>query len=154
MTEIGWDWPEIAIILMWRLAPKGVVITRRDLGRLPMDRVLLEDRRPAELHLRWITLAEAQSRTQPKNVLEEKASVSELQGRWQKLAVVLMWKFAQAGIVLTESDRQAVPNGQEILTRGFKDDIEFRFAPRTETAKIEQAANENDGTIIREKAAL
>jgi hypothetical protein len=154
MAEIAWGWPEIAVVLMWRLAPKGVVITRRDLGRLPVDRVLLEDRRETEIRLTWISIEEAQARTKPLTVAHEKASVSELQGRWQKIAVVLLWKLAKNGVTLTQADREAVPADQRLLAHGHADDIEYRFVPHAEAVRIERFERDNEGRIITERTRL
>lgn len=151
MTELQWGWPEIAVTLMWRLAPKGVTITRRDIGRLPQDRVLLEDRRETEIRLTWITLEEAQQRTKPLTAAHEKASVSELQGRWQKIAVVLLWKLAKNGVTLTQADRNCVPADQRLLAHGHEHDIEYRFVPQREAANIEKFERENEGRIITER---
>jgi hypothetical protein len=154
MSEISWGYPEIAVVLMWRLAPKGVVITRRDLGRLPQDRVLLEDRRETEMRLTWITIQEAQERAKPKLAIADKATVSELQGRWAKIVVVLMWKLAKFGVTLTQADRNAVPVDVQLLAHGHADDIEYRFCTRAEAAAIEKLEREQEGRIIVERCAV
>ncbi len=153
--ELGWGWPEIAVTLMWRLAPKGVVITRRDLGGLPQDRVLLTDRRQHSIIFSWITIAEAHRRTRPMLAIEQKATVSELQGRWEKLGVVLLWKLARdKGVELTQADRAAVPGHLMLLAHGHAEDIEYRFVPREEGERIEKFERENEGRIITERTAL
>lgn len=153
MAELMWGWPEVCTVLMWRLAPKGVVITRRDLGRLPMDRVLLEDRSESAIRLSWITIEEAQRRAKPVDPLAEPAGVSELQGRWQKIAVVLMWKLAKMGVTLTQADRNALPADQMLLAHGHADDIEYRFVPRAEAYALTQVEKEQEGRLIIERIA-
>lgn len=154
MAELTWGWPEIALTLVWRLAPTGVIITRRDLGRLPMDRVLLTDRRQTEIRFSWITLEDAQARVKPTNALQEKASLSELQGRWMKLATVLLWKLAKGGVVLTQGDRNRVPADRQLLAEGHANDIEYRFVTHAEGAAIAKAERENEGRIIVERAQV
>lgn len=154
MGELNWGWPEIACVLMWRLAPRGLIITRRDLGRLPMDRVLLEDRRETEIQFSWIDIHDARSRTKPSTAAHQKATVSELQGRWQKIAVVLLWKLAKQGVTLTQSDRSKVPADLMLLAEGHADDIQYRFCPREEARMIAANDRDNEGRIILEKAAV
>lgn len=152
--EVRWDWPEIACMLMWRLAPHGVTITRKDLGGLPMDRVLLEERSSEGIRFEWVTLAEAERRTAPgtrsHTNAQPRAGVSQLQGRWQKIGVVLMWKLARDGITLTHGDREAVPKDQQLLAHGYKSAIKYRFVTRTEAVRIVTFDRENEGRIIME----
>lgn len=151
MAELNWDWPLIAVVLMWKLAPKGVVITRQDLGRLPQDRVLIEDRGAQDIRFSWITPRAAQRRAeQLKHAGEEKAHVSQLQGRWQKLAVVLLWKLAKDGCVLTTWDRDQVPADQTLLAHGHAQDIEYRFVYRAEAQLIAAWERDNEGKMILE----
>ena len=66
MIELAWSWEEIAITLMWKLAPSGLVLFPRDLT-LPRDRVLLEERLGIASTLSFITLNEATARTHAPN---------------------------------------------------------------------------------------
>jgi hypothetical protein len=142
MTELNWDWSVIAVVLIHRVAPQGLTLTRHDLHELPMERVLLEDRHPHEIRFSWVTLQAAQSRAatiamgRPRGV--PKASVSQLQGRWQKIGCVLLWKFCKDGIILTERDRDALPTDRVLLAHGHENDIELRFAPRSEAVAIQK----------------
>jgi hypothetical protein len=147
-------WPEVFCILVWRLAPGGVIFTRRDLGRLPMDRVLLEDRRETEIRFTWITLEDAQERAKPVNALQEKAGVSEMQGRWQKLGCVLLWKLAKSGCTITHMDRNAVPADRQLLLHAHADDLEYRFVPHAEAKRIADWERFNEGRSIVERAAV
>lgn len=154
--EVSWGWPQICVALMWRLAPAGVVITRADLRALPMERVLLEDRRAEEMIFSWIPLSQAKARLKPSAVEKfgERSTVSELQGRWQKIACVLLWKLARDGITLTPADLAAVPSHLILLAHGHADDIEYRFVPRDEAKRIQDWERENEGRIILEKTQL
>jgi hypothetical protein len=149
-TELDWTWTEIAVTLMWRLAPNGCVITRKDLAALPVDRVLIEDRTPTEIRFSWSTVEEAQRLRKPLADGGQKAGLSQLQGRWQKMAVVLLWKLAKDGIVLTPLDRSAVPADKQLLAHGHAQDIEYRFLPHAEAAAIARRERDNEGRIILE----
>jgi len=131
VSELDWDWSLIAVTLMWKLAPKGHVMLLEDMCRLPMDRVLLEDREADRITLSFITLKEAHARAEAKRK-KDRASVSELQGRWQKIAVVALWSLAKEGVTLTEYDRQAVPAGLQLMASGHALGVEWRFLPRWE----------------------
>lgn len=148
--ELAWDWPQIAVVLVHKLAPDGVVVTRRDLGGLPMDRVLVEDRRVDRIIYRWVELKEAQRMRKPLAQKGERAGVIQLQGRWQKLAVVLLWKLTKEGCVLMGYDRDAVPADKILLAHGHKEEIEYRFVPRAEAARIQKWERENEGKIVLE----
>lgn len=149
-AELAWDWPEIAVVLVQKLAPDGVVVTRRDLGQLPMDRVLIEDRRSDRIIFQWVAIAEAQRMSKPLAEGGRKAGIVQLQGRWQKLAVVLLWKLAKEGCVLMRYDRDAVPADKILLARGHKNDLEYRFVPRGEAKRIQKWERDNEGKIILE----
>lgn len=150
MSDLNWQWDEIACVLFWRLAPNGTTITRKDLHALPMDRVLLEDRRPTEIRFTWITLDEASKRHQPTDGLSEAASVSHLESRWQKIGVVLLWKLARDGIVISQGDRSAIPTDRILMAHGHANDIEYRFLDRKEAARIQKSERDNRGKIILE----
>jgi hypothetical protein len=154
--EVSWGWPEICVALMWRLAPAGVVITRADLHALPMERVLLEDRRAKEMIFSWIPISQAKARLKASAPAKfgERATLSELQGRWQKIACVLMWKLAKDGITLTPKDLAAVPSDRILLAHGHADDIEYRFVPRAEAKRIQDWEKDNEGRIILERTQL
>lgn len=154
--SVTWGWPEICVALMWRLAPTGVVITRGDLRALPMERVLLEDRGETDMRFSWIPLSQAKARIKPSAPAKfgERATVSELQGRWQKIACVLLWKLARDGITLTPADLAAVPSHLVLLAHGHADDIEYRFLPRDEAKRIQDWERDNEGRIILETANL
>lgn len=159
-SEIAWDWPEIAVILAWKLAPNGYVILREDLFTLPTDRVLLEDRREDALVLSFIGVKAAKKLTLQKRGVDT-TTVSELQGRWQKIAITTLWHFARAGklgradsITLTEQDRAAVPGDCLLMASGHSQGVEWRFIPRALCKRQEDWDRENEGMMIREQAQL
>lgn len=151
-TEIAWDWAEIAVVLMWKLCPQGIVLTRADMGRLPQDRVMIEERNVDNIRFRWMRPQDARAHaTRLKKATGERAGVSQLQGRWQKLGVVLLWKLTRdEGVVLTRADREAVPGDQKLLTRGMHDAVEFRFIPTADAIRIAKWERDNEGKIIVE----
>lgn len=150
MKELAWDWPEIAVTLMWKLAPNGVVVTRKDLGRLPQDRVLVDDRDADSIRFSWQSITDAQRLTQALAMHKDKAGLAQLQGRWQKLCVVLLWKLAKDGVVLKQLDRDAVPADKVLLAHGHREDIEYRFVPRAEAARIQKWERDNEGKQVLE----
>jgi hypothetical protein len=153
LKELDWSWVQIACTLMWRFAPMGCVVRRQDL-KLPEDLVLVENREPAYIRLYWATLEEAQKMSTPIIVgTPPKASVSELQGRWQKLACVLMWKFAKDGITLRPKDLDLVPADKTLLAHGHAQDIEYRFTTHAEARRIVAWEAEQEGRIVMERGA-
>jgi hypothetical protein len=154
--ELNWGWPEIVVTMIWKLAPNGFVMLTEDLVALPRDRVMLDDRQPDKIVISFVTLATARRLMAPERG-ENRATLSELQGRWYKTAAVLAWKWtrsgliAKAGVTLTEYDRQAVPGHLVLMASGHADGIEYQFLPRTEAKRIEDWDRENEGIIIKEK---
>lgn len=149
LNELAWPWQTIAMTLMWKLAPKGLILVPTDLV-LPQDRVMLEERTPDRINLTFITLTEAYQRTHAERD-EDRASTDRLQGRWQQIATVLLWKLRKAGITLTEQDRGAVPGNIELLTSGHPDGVEWRFIPKLQAAALARSFDEHLGKTIIEK---
>lgn len=147
--ELSWGWAQIAVVMIWKLAPKGFVMLREDMARLPMDRVLLEDRQPDRICLSFIPLNQAKKRMAPERG-EHRATLSELQGRWQKIAVVALWSLAKQGVTLTEQDRAAVPGGLQLMASGHEFGVEWRFLPSWEAKKHRDWDLENEGRMILE----
>jgi hypothetical protein len=153
MSEISWDWPEITCVLMWKLAPQGVTLTRRDMAALPQDRVMVTDRQPNALKLSFVSLQRAMAIRDVLAPTQKPAGVSALEGRWEKIGVVLLWKLCKGGITLTEWDKAQVPHDKQILARGYRDGVEFRFMPNSEAAKLTKWDRDNDKRLIRESVA-
>lgn len=149
-AEISWDYAEIAVVLMQRFAPIGCVLTRADLGGLPQDLVLREEREPEYLEFSWLPVDEAMRLNAFLKQARRPASVSELQGRWQKFCAVMLWKFARDGVRLTELDRARVPADKVLLAHGHEQDIEYRFVPRAEAARIATWEADNEGKMVLE----
>lgn len=151
MSELSWDWPTIACMLMWKLAPNGVVITRKDLAALPVDRVLIHERLTDRMTFRWMRPEDAKAHAKRlKEKTGEKAGLVQLQGRWQKIAVVLLWKLARDGVTLLQWDKDTLPADKTLLAHGHAQDIEYRFCDRAEAARIQKFELENEGKLIRE----
>lgn len=148
MAVIGWDWSTITVALMWRLAPNGVVIKRRDL-RLPEDMVLIEDRQADCIKLRFATVDEAM-RLRDLLAPIEKVGVAELQGRWKKIGCVLLWKKARDGITLRQMDLDCIPPDKVLLAHGHAKDIEYRFVIRDEAQRIASWEKDNEGKNVVE----
>jgi len=145
VKELDWKWPELALVLVNKLAPAGLVITRHDLGALPHDRVLIEDRGPTQIRFTFVSLHHAQLIRKPLANAGAMASVSELQGRWMKICAVVLWKLRKEGCVLTRWDRDAVPSDKTLLMHGHRDDLELRFVPRNEAGRIAKFELEQEG---------
>jgi hypothetical protein len=133
LTELAWSWQQIAITLIWKLKPQGLVLFPQDLS-LPRDRVMLEERLQDRINLTFITLKEATMRTHAKPA--QRATTDKLSGRWQQIAAVMLWKLAKKGVTLTEMDRSGVPAGLELLTSGHPDGVEWRFLPKRDALKM------------------
>lgn len=150
--EIDWDWPAICAILIWKLSPDlDLKINRKDLGGLPQDRVLIEERLTDRINFSFVALEEAMRMRAP--VLAStgaKASVSQLQGRWMKLGTVLLWKLCKNGITLMNWDRDALPADKILLTLGARHDVVFRYVSRKDAARIQKFERDNRGFEILE----
>lgn len=157
MSEVTWDWPVIATTLIWKLAPKGFVLRKETLFTLPMDRVLMVDRKADRITLAFITIDDAQDRMAPE-LGEHRATKSELQGRYEKLAVCTAWQFARThklgkkdSITLTEYDRAAVPADLQLMASGHARGIEWQFLPNSQAKKIANWSKDNEGMLIVER---
>ena len=160
LPEIAWGWPEIAVILAWRLAPNGFVILKEDMISLPTDRVLMEERKPDRLTLAFIPVARA-VRLMDKARGTQAATTSELQGRWQKIAVVTAWHFARKrqlgkhdSITLTHQDQAAVPANLTLMASGHSQGVEWQFMPHAQAAKLAAWDKDNEGMLIQAKTQL
>ena len=140
---------------MWRLAPTGCKVTRKDLGGLPMDRVLVYDLNGGTIAFSWITLPAMQRRVAAGAASgdpDDKVGLEQLQGRWMKLASVLLWKLAKDGLTLTQADFEAVPADTQLLAQGTADAILYRFLPHAEAARIAARDRDNTGKLLIERA--
>jgi hypothetical protein len=151
-AELAWEWPDIVCTLLWKLKPLGCTVTHRDLNRLPRDRFLIEKRTWQRITYRWGTEKEAIAAAKAELADSgQKAGFEEAQGRWQKLAGVILWKFCKDGVTaLSEIDRDAVPGHLVLLTRGYRNGIEFFWVTRAEAARLEKQSREQEGKRIVE----
>jgi hypothetical protein len=152
--ELNWDWPQICCVLMWRLAPAGVTVSRADLHALPMELVLIVRREPSLIAFTWVTVEEAQRLRGVIALLartpDDWAGVEPVMGRWQKLSSVLLWKLAKDGVTLTPNDLEALPKDRVLLAEGHADDIEYRFVPRPEAERIRKRESDSEGRNVLE----
>lgn len=162
LPEISWDWPEIAVILAWKIAPEGFVMVTEDMVTLPFDRVFVTERKPERLTLSFVGVKAAKRLTRAERGTE-RATISELQGRWQKIAVCMLWHFARLGLLprtdsvtLTYQDKDSVPANLQWMAAGHPLGVEWRFMPRQEAARLAKHYRENEDprAFIVEKTAL
>lgn len=113
---------------------------------------MIEERTVNHVRFRWVSIEEARRIRDHDALTGERAGVSEMQGRWQKLACVLLWKLAKDGISLTVADRANVPADQVLLQQGHANDLELRFVPRGEAQAIARFEAFHEGKSILERA--
>lgn len=149
--DLNWTIAEVIVVLLWKLRPRGLKLTKKDLGGLPRDRVLLEDRRPDRILYRWETPDQAVY----ENALraqrgEEKPGLYEAQGRYMKLLGVILWKLAKDGITLGVSDRDAVPADKVLRIDGTADRVIWTFVSRGDAERLSREEKEHRGLDIVE----
>src|ERR1700758_53077 len=91
-NEIGWDWQEIFMMLLFRVTPKGFFLLKEEID-LPKHSVLIENREKDHLNLSFVTLEKAKAMQGPIATLTPKIPVKHLEGRWMKLATCFLWKY-------------------------------------------------------------
>lgn len=153
--QLAENWPAIAALVVWKLGNGYCLVTRKDLKALPLDRVLVTDTTADEVRFRWITPARAHGLSQQiarSTGGKEKANVTQLDGRWQKIAVVLLWQLAKDGWDLKVRDQDDLPADKIMLTHApaHGDTLEFRWVPRAEAASIQKWEKDNEGRIVTE----
>lgn len=62
--------------------------------------------------------------------------LQQLDGHWQRLAAVLVWKLAKDGVTLTLDDLAQFPQDMVLLTHGHKDSIEYKLVTREAAERI------------------
>jgi hypothetical protein len=151
--ELAADWAAIACILVWKTPEHRVALTRKELRELPLERVLMTDTAGDQVVFRWVTVKEAQRQADTIASLSdrrEKASVEQLQGRWQKTAVVLLWHLARDGVTLVPRDKDELPSDQVMLASTHGDTVEWEWMPRARAKTIQDWERDNRGRIIVE----
>lgn len=66
----------------------------------------------------------------------EAAILQQVDGHWQKLAALLVWKLAKTGVTLTEKEISEFPPDLVLLTHGHKDSIEFKMVTQDEAQRL------------------
>lgn len=68
----------------------------------------------------------------------DSAILQQMDGHWQKLCALLVWKLARQGVTLTHEEiKQCTSEGELILlTHGHYDSIEFRLVTPAEAERI------------------
>ena len=162
LPEIAWGYPEVFTILAWKLAPFGFVMSMSDLTTLPFDRVLVEDRKPDKLTLSFLGVKKAKALMRPERGTE-RATISELQGKYLKYVTCTLWHFARRhqlgktdSVVLTEYDRQCVPGDHQLMAAGHAQGVEWRFTPNAEAVKLAAwyKEHEDPAAFVTEKTQL
>jgi hypothetical protein len=76
----------------------------------------------------------------------DSAILQQLDGEWQKICALLLWKLAPNGVTLTHDDIQRFPQDLALYTHGHKDSIDFKMIT-LEAAKLlaEHDARTNRG---------
>lgn len=146
------DWPEIAVALLWRLAPQGVVLYPQDL-EMPREWVGLRTDKRRYVRLEFITLEQAELAAAVERG-EARTTVTTLTGRWKQITWIMLWKLAKGGIRLSRADFDAVPADRQLLASGHPDAVEWRFLPWSEAKRIHEYDLDHEGTLLREKTQL
>lgn len=60
LTQVQEHWMKIAALLVWKLAPNGVVLTDKDIASFPLDRALLTWGHKDSFEFRLVTQQEAE----------------------------------------------------------------------------------------------
>ena len=150
-AELTWTVAEVCVVLLWKLRPKGLKLSKKDLGSLPVDRVLIEERLTDRIIYRWesvdSTLFENANRALAG---QEKPGLYEAQGRYMKLLGVLLWKLAKDGITLGTWDREAVPADKVLRMDGTADRVIYSFVTRRDAERLSKGEKEHQGLDIVE----
>lgn len=149
--ELTWTIAEVCVVLLWKLRPRGLKLTRKDLGGLPRDRVLVEERLVDRLIYRWVPV-ESVIFENAQRVLagQEKPGLYEAQGRYMKLLGVILWKLAKDGITLGTADRDAVPADKVLRIDGTADRVIYSFISRPDADRLSRTEKDHRGLDIVE----
>ena len=151
-AELTWTIAEVTVILLWKLRPLGLILTRRDLGGIPQDRVLVEERLTDRIIYRWVKIDAviAENAARVLTAKQEKPGLYEAQGRYMKLLGVLLWKLARDGITLVQNDRDSVPNDKVVHIAGTADRVIYSFISRQDAARMQAQSETHEGLSIAE----
>lgn len=86
----------------------------------------------------------------PNNVMNPDSVVlQQVDGMWQKLAALIVWKLAREGVTITHKDMDEFARGDNVLlTHGHFDSIEFKIVTAEAARRIaahDAKMNDNHG---------
>lgn len=71
------------------------------------------------------------------NVINPDAAIlQQLDGQWQKIAAILIWKLAPNGVTLTHEDMERFPPDLALYTHGHKESIDFKMVSMEEAQRL------------------
>lgn len=151
LPEINWTIAEVCVVLLWKLRPKGLKLGFRDLGGIPVDRVLVEERLTDRIIYRWVDPDQVVLENARRHLATgEKPGLYEAQGRYMKLLGVLLWKLAKDGITLGQWDRDAVPDDKVLHMAGTADRVVYSFISRQDAKRMQAQSETHEGLSIVE----
>lgn len=150
-AELTWTIAEVFVILLWKLRPRGLKLSKKDLGAVPVERVLVEERLTDRLIYRWVPVTEILFENANRALAgQEKPNLYEAQGRYMKLLGVVLWKLAKDGITLGQSDRDAVPVDKVLRMDGTADRVIYSFVSRADAQRLSAGEKTHTGLDIVE----
>lgn len=66
----------------------------------------------------------------------DSAILQQLDGQWQKIAAVLVWKLARNGVTLTVGDFASFPKDHALYTHGHRDSIDFKLVTMADAERL------------------
>jgi arginine decarboxylase-like protein len=63
----------------------------------------------------------------PRVMNPDSAVLQQMEGYWQNMAALMLWKLARDGVELTKEDIESFPKGSVLLTHGHKESVEFKL---------------------------
>lgn len=77
---------------------------------------------------------------QPKIINPENTTLQLLDGHWQKICAMLVWKFAKDGTAVTAAEIEQMnrenPQGLTLLAHGHYDNIEFKLVSQADAMRM------------------
>lgn len=67
----------------------------------------------------------------------ESTILQQVDGQWQKLLTLVVWKLAKEGVTITHADMvQFAESKRYLLTHGHHDSIEFKLVTQAEAKQL------------------
>lgn len=148
------NWPAICALLVWKQIGHEILLSKKHMRDLPEDRVLMYETEGHVTRFKWMTIAQSKKLAAAKKLAaggKAVVGVEQLQGRWQKIAVVLLWQRYRDGVTLSVREVDDLPADQIMLTHSHGDVVEFRYVASAEAAFIQKWEKENEGRSVVEK---